>query len=478
MSVRWPLAALALVAPLGLAQAGPPSPAPAVRYPLGPFAPPDLGAEARLFTLTDLRWRATDVGDTSQSMFARVRLRAWGFLSAEVEGDSRTVALQTQRTTVAFGGAGGAYRAFAGYRAPRLLLEADVQRRAPVERRGLIVSLLGAGRLSGDVELLARFVGDSRPLPARVPFSLADDVRDRFARAGSLGLLWQRGTHFEGFVEAARARVRTSGGLEFERDTLAAHAVALLAGAEVEGGVQLDDSHGRFPRRELAPHADVRLRRGRWLLEGAARGRLERGSRWLAREYAGALTWHARRVQLAREGPAAERLLALVRRANALGYNERREAEDEGRRAVRERLALSPERARLRDDLAALHVAEVDQRRVPLLGLEWHDADERVDGVRSRTWRALVGVPWPPAWPWRAGEGAAPFLTLEGERRRDVYGFGLPVVSHELAVTGYLSRDLELRMRWRRPDPTPLDIVRAQGRPRVLEWQVLYALGR
>ncbi len=460
------------------AQAGAPVAGPAVRYALGPFEPPDLTAAARAFTLTDLRWRATDAGDTTQAVFARVRLRAWGFLSAEVEGDSRTFALQTQRATLALGGAGGAYRAFAGYRAARALLEADLQRRAPVEGRGVIASLLGAGRLSNDLELLGRFVGDSRPLPARVPFGPQDDVRDRFARAGSLGLLWQRGTRFEGLLEVARARVRTSGGLEFERDSAAAHAVGLVPLGELEGGLQVDQSRGRFPRSELSPHLDVRLRHHRWLFEGGARGRLERGNTWVARDSSAALTLHARRVRLAREGPAAQRVLALARRANTLGYNERREVDDDGRRALRERLALSPEGTHLREDLAALHAAQVEQRNVPLLGLEWRDSLERVEGVRTRAWRALVGVPWPPAWPWAAREGAAPFLTLEAERRRDVYGLGLPVVSHELALTGHLSRDLDVRLRWRRSDPTPLDIVRAQGRPRILEFQALYVLGR
>jgi hypothetical protein len=342
----------------------------------------------------------------------------------------------------------------------------------------VIVSLLGAGRLSNDLELLARFVGDSRPLPARVPFGPRDDIRDRFARAGSLGLLWQHGTRFEGLLEVARARVRTSGGLEFERDTLAASASALLAGCELEGAWQLDDSHGRFPRREWSPRLDVRRPHGRWLLEAGARGRLERGSTWVAREYSAALTLHGRRVRLVREGPAAERLRVLARRANALGYNERRDVDDESRRAFRERLALSPERDHLRDELAALYTAQVEQRRVALLGLAWLDAHERVDGVRTRVWRALVGLPWPPAWPWQARESAAEFLTLEAERRRDVYGIGLPVVSHALALTGHLSRELDLRLAWRRSDPTPLDIVRAQARPRVLELQAVYALGR
>ncbi len=95
-----------------------------------------------------------------------------------------------------------------------------------------------------------------------------------------------------------------------------------------------------------------------------------------------------------------------------MGYNERRVFGDEERRAQRERLSLQPRRDELGDDMIALYSAQVAERAVPLLGVEVLDTTDTLVGVSSRTARLFVGMPWPPAWPWRASESAVPFLRL------------------------------------------------------------------
>ena len=179
---------------------------------------------------------------------------------------------------------------------------------------------------------------------------------------------------------------------------------------------------GRFPRREggVTAGALVPLA-ARLVAEGGAEVRLERGAGLRAHEYRGALTWFGRRFYPRRASESASRALELARRATRLGGNERSRSRDDDRRAQRERLALSRGREDLRGEIDALYRAQVAEREVPLLGVELVDAEDALPGVATRTVRGFVGVPWPPAWPWRANEAAVPFLrasTSRGSGRR------------------------------------------------------------
>ena len=442
-----------------------------VPYALGAWRAPDLTAPGEPFTLYDLRYRVTDGATTTHAFAARVKVGGKGFLGLEVDDESRRVAWATQRLDLAFGEQEGSYDFLSRYRAPRLSVEASAHRRSATEGRGWLLGASVAGRLSSDLELVGRFEGDSKPVPRTTT------VEDRFARHGSLGLLYQGGARLEAFAQASRSRLRTSGGVEFERDRfeLAAQAYARVGQLTTEAFVE--NTHGRFPRREVAASIQAEVPWQRLLLETQVFGRWERGGPRLEGRYRASLSWFGRHVHLARAGEAAARTTALAKKACALGYNERREHDDAGRRALRERLSLSPRGQELAEQLVALHQVQLAERNVPLLGLEFEDASDTVTFVKSRTWRAFVGVPWPPAPPWRRDEGASPFLRLAFERRRDDYGTALTVVEHAVALEAQLDRQMSLVLRWRKGDPTPLDIVRGTPVTRTLELEYAYAFG-
>jgi hypothetical protein len=213
------------------------------------------------------------------------------------------------------------------------------------------------------------------------------------------------------------------------------------------------------------------------LVEGGARTLVEEDVR--AHDYRAAVTWFGRRFYLPRSGPAAERAVELARQATRLGYNERRVFTDEERRAQRERLSLTPGFAELRGAAEDLYAAQVDERELPLLGLSVVHTKDHLPNFESLAVNALVGVPWPMAWPWRATEASVPFLRLDLARERVISGPSH--VSHRTsaALTVALNREMDLVLRWRRAEPTPLDIIRELlGPQRTLEVSYVYAFGR
>jgi hypothetical protein len=442
-----------------------------VPYALGTWRAPDLTAPGQPFTLYDLRYRVSDGVATTHAFAARVKVAGTGFLSLDIDDENRRVAFATQRLDLAFAEQEGSYDLLGGYRARRFVVEAQAHRRSAAEGKGWRLGGSMAGRLSADLELLGRFEGDTRPVPRTTA------LEDRFFRRGSLGLLYQGGARLEAFAQASRSRLRTSGGIEFDRDRfeLAAQAYARVGQLSTEAIVE--NTHGRFPRREVAASILAEVPWRHLLFETQVFGRWERGGPRLEDRYRVGLSWFGRRVHLARSGEAAARTTALARRAYALGYDERREHDDAGRRALRERLSLSARRDELAQDLRALHEAQVEERNLPLLGVEFEDASDTVTAVKSRAWRVFVGVPWPLATPWSVNEAAAPFLRLAFERRRDVYGAALAVVERSVALEAQLDRQMSLVLRWRKGDPTPLDIVRGTPVTRTLELEYVYAFG-
>ena len=84
--------------PVAVPQASVPSPpvavaAEAVDYPLGPMAPPDVGAPGRPFKLVDLSYHVSDTDRTTQAFAARVKVRNRGYLGASFEGERREIEL-------------------------------------------------------------------------------------------------------------------------------------------------------------------------------------------------------------------------------------------------------------------------------------------------------------------------------------------------------------------------------------------------
>jgi hypothetical protein len=426
---------------------------------------PDLFAPGDPFKLVDLRYSLSDTFSTDHAFAARVRVKDWGYLGASFQHEERTLTLQTQRWEVDAQGDEGAFALRGAYRAPRVLVSTGATRVTARGARGWVVRPSLAVRVTRDLELLASLDGDSRP--------------SQFVRAASVGFLWQRGAHLEAFGEYAHLRESTAARADNTIDSGLLAAVAQLGPAEVSGGVRLDDVDGRFPRREMETDAGLRFSLApRLLLEGGARTRFETGAAQRSHHYDGALTFFARRFTLPRAGRSAEHSLALARRATELGYNERRLFDDDSRRAQRERLSLARQRDELRDEIVAEYEAQVDERAVPTLGFELVDERDRVAGTESRIARVVLGVPWPPAWPWRSNDAAVAFLRLDLERERGLSGPGYRTIADIVRLTAFLNREMELRLSWGRESSSPLDLIRGIGERRTVTLDYVYAFGR
>ncbi|HSD67893.1 MAG TPA: hypothetical protein VLF95_14390, partial [Vicinamibacteria bacterium] len=364
-------------------------------------------------------------------------------------------------------GEDGVYDFSGSYRAPRFIASAGAETGGPAEGSGWLLSPALSVRLSPGLEVGAWAVGNTRK------------PDDRFLRETSLGFLWQRGVAFEAAGTIGRARETVEAGFENTRDRGALSLVGQAFGAELGGEAWVEDVDGRFPRREGGGSAQARVPlAARLLAEGGALLRFERGAGLRAHEYRGALTWFGRRFTLPRSGAAAARAQDLAHRATKRGDNERIAFTEADRRAQRERLSLGREREALGGEVAALHRAQAEERNVPLLGIELVDAEDALPGVATRTARAFVGVPWPPAWPWQANDAAVPFLRLEASWQRRTSGVDFEAVTWASSLAVALNREMDLVLSWSRSDPSALDLIRGVGRRRTLELAYVYAFGR
>jgi hypothetical protein len=438
-----------------------------VEYPLGRLAFPDLTLPGEPFKLVDLSYDVSDTVRTTQAFAARLKVKDWGYLGAAFEGERREVTWTSQRLALSAAGENGAYDVFGSYRARWFIVSTEAQTGGTSEGNGWRVRPSLSVRLSPDFEVLGQLEGDTRR-----PY-------DRFLRSASGGFLWQRGVGFEATGEYTHAHVGAEAGFENTQDAGALSLVGQVGRAELSGETSLENVQGRFPRRDAEGALAARVQLlARLLAEGGARLRLERGAGLQGHEYRGALTWFGRRFYLPRSGEAARRTLALARAAAEMGYNERRVYTDDERRAQRERLSLSRRREGLHGDIEALYRAQVAERPVPLLGVEFLDAADSLTGAATRTVRASVGVPWPLAWPSQANEAAVPFLRLALERLRRTSGTGFPAITYAASLSVALNREMDLVLLWRRADPTALDVIQGIGQRRTIELQYVYAFGR
>jgi hypothetical protein len=438
-----------------------------VEYPLGPMAIPDFSLPAEPFKLVDLRYRVSDTEHTTHAFAARVKVRHWGYLGASFEGERREIAWTSQRLELQASGEEGVYGFSGSFRAPRFILSAAAQTGGTAEESGWLLTPSLTVRLSRGLEVYGWALGNTR------------EPDDRFLRAASLGFLWQRGVAFEAAGEIGRTYQVVEAGFENEHDWGVLSAVGQAGGVEIAGEAWVEDVDGRFPRREEGGSAQARVRlAARLLAEGGARVHFEDAAGLRAHEYRGALTWFGRRLTLPRSGEAAPQSQHLARSATARGGNERIAFTDRDRRAQRERLSLSRDAEDLREAVAALHLAQVAERNVPLLGLEILDGADDLPGVATREARAFVGVPWPPSWPWQANEAAVPFLRLDVSWRRQTSGFDFRADTWASALSVALNREMDLVLRWSRSDPTALDLIRGVGQRRTIELAYVYAFGR
>jgi hypothetical protein len=168
----------------------------------------------------------------------------------------------------------------------------------------------------------------------------------------------------------------------------------------------------------------------------------------------------------------------LARRATERGEYELRVFDDDALRAQRERLSLSPRAAELRGDMEAVYRAQVGARAVPLLGVDVRHRDDSLTGESALAARALVGVPWPPAWPWQGSDASVPFLQLDFEHERATTATSFRSTTDRVSLTVSLNREIDLVARVARREPTALDVVRGIGVVRTFAVACVYARGR
>jgi hypothetical protein len=443
--------------------AGPPAPLP--RYPLGALPLPDFLAPGDPLTLADLRFAASGGDQDQHSLRARVRWLDLGYTSFELSGERSGFGFEGHRLSLAASEENDDWTLGASFRTRRVILWADGRSRGGGRRWAFGPTL--QVRLSPDVEVYGWVEGDSERPKGRSLTELG------------AGALWQRGARLESGLRWARSYVATAAGDQNRVDAVEASLVAQLARAELRAIGLLQDVAGRFPRREADAALGLRLPLlPRLLLEADAGGRFDGEAGALRHELGGALTWLGRRFTLPRAGLVAERSLALARSATAAGENERRAFDEDALRAQRERLSLSRHAPALLADMQDAYRAQVEERPLPLVGLSARYRENVLTGERAALAGALVGMPWPPAWPWSASAGAVPFLTLELEHARVETASHFRSETDRVSLTISLSREMDLVARYLRAEPTALDVIRGIGTRRSLALEYVYARGR
>ena len=434
----------------------------APRYPLPqppPGAPPPSGV-----SVADVAYAMSDQPRVVQHAGARVRLGNRMFAGAAVRNQLRGLTLQTHRLDADFSEELRHYEAGLSFRAPRFRVGSRFL--DPPEGGPHDLALEAGARLGLDTELTAAYLEEGRSAPFPSPYR---EVSLRLERQGDDGL--------ELAVRGTRQSAPSPAGFSFNRYRLESLAARGWRRSEVEAELGYERTLGRLASNEVFGGARLRVPVwSRLLVEAGTRARWEPGLSVFEHEHSGALSLHARRIRLPRTGDAAARAIALAREANRRGSNVRAAHDDDGRRALRERVSLSPEREALQGWAAALHEAQVAERLVPLVGVQVHGVTDHVRGSRTREYRAFVGAPWPLALPWRRDEGAVPFLRLSYLHRETLYDVAPATIDEEATLEVELNREHRLVGLWSRPGRTPLDLARITAT--ASSWRVAYVFTR
>lgn len=453
-------------------------------YPLGPLRLPPMAEEATPFRLVDLRYAFTDSDGTVSRFETRVRAGASLFVGGEVEGDRRGLFLDTQRIEFGVSEENGDYELEGSFRAPWFVLGT----RALQKGDEWAVSGAGSVRFSNDMELL---VSHSQDLDKSVftPSPVAEFARSgilpplgppsRELRRTSVGLLYQRQNHLEAVAEAGLSRVRTEAGFDLDVQRYRLGTLWNPTRFQIDGGLSFESRSGRLSARELTATLGIEAEVSSHLLARASTlQRWEPGVLRFEEDYRFGATFFGKRHRFARRSEAAARVLELQRKANALGYNERRVYNLEGLRRIRERLGLSPARLELKEALDELYRAQVEDRNVPQLGFEVGIGEDSILTVDRRAYRAFVGVPWPLRLPFLPSEEAVEFLLAEFTIRHDDYPGGLRAVSREASLTAFLNREMGLFLRWQEPGIGPEEVILERSFPSRFTVGFEYAMGR
>ena len=455
-------------------------------YPLGELRFPPVTEPADPLRLVDLRVLVEEERSTNTSFEARLKLRETGFFGAEVRGERLGAFFDTQRLELGIAEEDGRLALEGAYRAPwfRVAVDAD-KRRNDTWTTGVDGSI----RLNPDFEILVSGFADSDDSRNEPP-SLEDFIetnrlpplgrRTRIRSSWGTGFLYQRGTKFDLRGELSRASIRTEAGFDQMRSRLGASAVWNHVPFEIDGRFVYDDLSGPVGRREgLAEVGGTFHFAHDFVATGRALERWQPGVERFVREYRFGLTFYGRHFSFVRDNEASEETLRLTRRANELGYNERRVYTIEGLRALRERLSISAARDELATAIDALYRAEVRQRNVPQLGVGYGRFADELLGTETEEYRVFIGVPWRSLWPWARSESHVEFVRLQW-RFSDVRfpSVGIDAPSHEVSVDVELNRENIVRFVWNRPGQTPQDIALRIERGTSVRLDYVYALGR
>jgi hypothetical protein len=436
----------------------------ALRYPL-PLAPPPAVPQG--VAVTDVQYALSEQPRLVQHATARVRIGRLGYAGGFVKNQLRGLTLQTYRLDADASEENGQHELGAAFRARHFRLGSRLL--LPPEDEPHDLSAEAGARLGVDTELVASYLEEGRPRP--FPSNPYREVALALERQGDRGL--------ELALRATRSAVPTVAGFDFHRHRLAATGARALRTGEVEAELGFERTSGRLASSEVFGAATLRAPVwSRLLVELRTRDRWEPGVSVFEHEHGVALSLHARRVVLARAGEAAARTAELDRLANRLGANTGRGHDDVARRALRERAGLSPHRDELAEAVDALYAAQVAERLVPLVGVEATAGRDTVRGIRSRSYRAFVGAPWPLGLPWRRDDEAVPFVRVSYARTESDYDLAPTTVDQDASVAVELNREHSLVATWSRPGRTPLDLVRVTSTARSFRVAYVYARGR
>lgn len=455
-------------------------------YPLGKIAVPPVTERAEPLRLFDLAVGLSRDGSTVSDFETRLKLGGHAFFGGEVRGERLGAFFDTQRLELGVSEEEGVLDLESSYRASFFLATVDARK-----RRDDTWNLVGTGslRLSPDWELIFDYQHDTDDSRGGPP-SLQEFIETsrlpplgrptRVVRSGSAGFLYQRRNHLELEGDLSVARVRTEAGFDQTRSRARGSAIWNVSNLELDGRLLFDRITGRVARTEGLTEVNASFRFASYFV--ATAGTLQRwqpGVERFLRDYRAGVTFFGRRFRFARSSDFADDVLKLARRANELGYNERRVYDIESLRAFRERLSLSPARAELAEAIDALYLAQVRERNVPQLGFEWSLAIDEIVGSETDAYRVVVGIPWRLAWPFSRGEERVEFLRFEWRLRDERFeSVGRTSRSHVLTATAELSRQHILRFRWESPGQTPEEVAFRIRRGRRWSADYIYALGR
>ena len=421
-------------------------------------------------TLVDFGVGLAHDGDTDQDVEARVRIGDRAFAGGRAGPGYRSLRLTTHRVGLGFDQRDGTVGFHGSYRAPRLLLEGRTNRRGDADGQGWSSELHAAIRFGPDFEILVGGAKASDPRPTSF-------LVDRQLGRVSGGFIWQRGLAFEISTEASFARI-DSGGRRFDRDRVGTSLVYYQPrGVRLQGDLAYERDRGFIPSTILHTGLGVHAHIGTRLVAHATSARRSELDLGLVEEdYRAGLTLFARRHSFDRGGQSAKQTLDLVRRATAMGYNERRVHTLDGRRALRERLSLSANRRELADEIDALYEAQVQDRNVPHLGFEWVRQKDPVFGVVRDVFDVFAGLPWRPRWPFRTGHDPVDFLVVRYSRIEN--DFIESSYEQQYRVDVALNRETNIVFVWIDPEQTRLDD--ALNHPVSQRWEtrLVYRLGR